>query len=287
MVLKLFSPAKINLFLNVLCRRADGYHELETLFERISLGDVIFLKLIPSGIRLQTNSTNIPQGPKNLVWRAATLLQNRYDVKKGVAIRLQKKIPVAAGLGGGSSNAATVLLGLNRLWKLKLSQKELLGLAAELGSDVPFFVLDTPLALGRGRGEILRKIRPPKTPIWHCLVKPAFGISTKEAYGGLSLKRLTPPRTDVRMLLHSIHRGDSTRVPELLTNSLEVYLNNRVTTIFRIKKELVKNGAFASLMSGSGPTVFGLFCSQTKAARAAKILKKKNKSWQVFVASTF
>ena len=307
MALKLFSPAKINLFLNVLCRRADGYHELETLFERISLGDVIFLKLIPSGIRLQTNSTNIPQGPKNLVWRAATLLQNRYGVKKGVAIRLQKKIPVAAGLGGGSSNAATVLLGLNRLWKLKLSQKELLGLAAELGSDVPFFVLDTPLALGSGRGEILRKIRPPKTPIWHCLVKPAFGISTKEAYGGLSLKRLTPPRTDVKMLLHSIRRGDSARVSGLLTNSLEmtglslaptdvpqvstcgleVYLNKRVTTIFSIKKELVRQGALASLMSGSGSTVFGIFSSKKVAARTAKILKKKNKSWQVFVASTF
>ncbi len=275
-------------------RRADGYHELETLFERISLGDTIFLKTIPSGIRLQTNARNIPSDSSNLVWQAADLLQKRYGVKKGVAIRLVKRIPVAAGLGGGSSNAATVLMGLNRLWKMKLSRKELLSLAAEIGSDVPFFVLDTSFAIGKGRGEILKKINPPKAPIWHCLVKPPFGISTKEAYQGLSKhlkaspkQKLTPLRANVNMLLHSIQKGDQERVKRLLTNSLEVYLDKRLTSILKIKSELIRQGAFVSLMSGSGSTVFGLFRSKLEAARAAKILKKINKTWKVFIASTW
>ncbi len=284
--MKLFSPAKINLFLRVIRRRPDGYHELETLFERISLGDDIYLKRIPSGIRFRTASRNIPSDASNLACRAAQLLKDRFHVAKGVEIRLVKRVPVAAGLGGGSSNAAAVLLGLNRLWKLKLSQKQLLALGAELGSDVPFFILETPFALGTGRGEILRKVSVKKARFWHCLVKPPFGISTKEAYGALRPSSLTPPKANVKMLLHSIQKGDSERLSELLVNSLEVSLNNRVTTISKIKSELVRHGAFASLMSGSGSTVFGIFRSRQKAARAARILKK-NKSWQVFVASTY
>ena len=285
--IQLFSPAKINLFLHVLGRRPDGFHNLETLFERIDLGDTITLKEIPEGIRLKVSTSSIPSDEKNLAWKAARLLQERYQVARGVQIHLRKRIPVAAGLGGGSSNAATVLLGLNRLWKLRLTQKKLLELASELGSDVPFFILDTPLALGSGRGEILKKVSPPKRPIWHCLVKPSFGISTKEAYEGLPVKRLTPPKADVRMLLHSIYQGDSRRVSGLLTNSLEVYLNNRVTTILKIKKELIRHGALGSLMSGSGSTVFGIFRSKMEAARAMKILKSQNQSWQIFTASTW
>ena len=305
--MKLFSPAKVNLYLKVLRRRPDGYHELETLFERISLGDEITLSPATNGIEFKTNSKKIPAGPENLVWRAAQLLKEKFKIKQGVKIYLKKHIPVSAGLGGGSSNAAAVLLGLNRFWKLDLPEKKLLELGASLGSDIPFFILNTPLALGTGRGDILTRIPTPGRKIWHCLVKPPFGISTKEAYQGLNLPSLTPSKSDVRMLIHSIRKGDFRRVSGFLTNSLErtglstaptdvprsrdrgleVSKNKRVITILKIKSELIRQGALGSLMSGSGSTVFGVFRSKRESDRVAKILKKKNKSWQIFVASTF
>ena len=283
--LRLSSPAKINLFLNVLFKRKDGYHEIETLFERISLSDELTLVSSRSGIKIISDSKKLPKGPDNLAYRAAKLLKDRFGIEKGILIKSKKRIPIAAGLGGGSSNAASVLLGLNRLWRLGLSKGELLRAAAKLGSDVPFFILETPFALGRGRGVILRKIKPPGKKIWHCLVKPPFSISTKAAYQRLKTTRLTLKKADVRMLFHSIHKGDSKSLSKLLTNSLEGILNKRVMEIFKIKKELMRRGALGCLLSGSGPTVFGIFSSQETASRAARFLRK-NKRWQVFVAST-
>lgn len=284
--LRLNSPAKINLFLNVLFKRKDGFHEIHTLFERIRLFDELTLIPSRSGIKIITRSKNLPRGSGNICYRAAKLLKDRFKIKRGVLIKIEKRIPIAAGLGGGSSNGASVLLGLNRLWKLGLSKKELLRAGAELGSDVPFFILETPFALGRGRGEILRKIRQPGKKIWHCLVKPPFSISTKAAYQRLKTSSLTPKKADVRMLLHSIHKGDSESLSKLLTNSLEDTLNKRVMAILKIKKELMRHGALGSLVSGSGPTVFGIFSSQDSARKAARGLRK-NRRWQVFVASTF
>ena len=284
--MKLRSYAKVNLFLNVLSKRKDGYHNIETLFERISLFDIITLSPAGSGIRILTDSPLIPRGPKNLAYRAAKILKDKFHIKKGISIRIQKKIPVAAGLGGGSSNAASVLLGLNRAWRLKLSEKELMKLGSELGSDVPFFILNTSFALGKGRGEILKKVKAPGAKIWHCLVKPSFAISTKEAYQSLDQSSLTPKKADVKMLFHSIQKGHSAVLVELLTNSLEVTLNKRVTTILEIKKRLLKEGTLGCLLSGSGPTVFGIFKSRKIAENAARALRK-NKRWQVFVVSTF
>ncbi len=302
--LKLFSPAKINLYLQVIRRRVDGYHDIDTLFERISLTDEITLISSPEMITLAADRNKVPTGPDNLVWRAASLLKETYGVRKGVRIILKKRIPVAAGLGGGSSNAATVLMGLNRFWKLRLSQKKLLILGAKLGSDVPFFILNTSFAHGTGRGEVLEKIPAKTVKIWHCLVKPDFGISTKEAYQGLKCRLfatrsanskddkpaaagLTPPGADAKMLAHSIKKGDIRRLSGLLKNSLEVTLNNKVRIISKIKKELVRQGALASLMSGSGSTVFGIFSSRSAAVQAAGVMRKKNGSWQVFVVSTY
>lgn len=284
--MKLFSPSKINLFLSIRSKRPDGFHEIETLFERISLGDWIRLEPHPSEIRIKSSSKNIPLDGTNLACRAAQLLKDEYKVPSGVCITLEKKTPVAAGLGGGSSNAATVLLGLNKLWKLKIPRKKLAALGARLGSDVSFFVLDVPLALGTGRGEKLKALPAPKRKIWHCLVKPDFGISTKEAYGALRASFLTPQKTNVKMLLQSIQKGDSRRLSGLLKNSLELTLNTRVTTILKIKEELIRQGALGSLMSGSGSTVFGIFNSEQK-ARKASLFFKKYKAWKVYVASTF
>lgn len=289
----------------MLRKRKDGYHEVETLFERISLCDYLTFRRIRSGIQIRSNSRQIPLGPRNLAHRAAKLLKDRFHIKEGIGIKIHKNIPVSAGLGGGSSNAATALLGLNRLWGLRLPRKELLGLASSLGSDVAFFVLGTPFALGRGRGEILKKIRGPRRKIWHCLVKPPFGISTRKAYEALEPSFLTPPKTDVKMLLHSIHKGDSKALSKLLTNSLEstgrsaapadvprvrtrgleLSLNKRVSVISEIKKKLTKAGALGCLMSGSGSSVFGIYRSQKDALKAAGNLRK-NKRWRVFVTST-
>ena len=286
--MKLFSPAKINLFLNVLHKRRDGYHAIETLFERLDLTDTIYLETIPSGIEMTAEGAEkVPVGPENLAWRAAKRLQESTGERRGVRIRLQKRIPVSAGLGGGSSNAATVLLGLNKLWKLRLPKKKLIAIASTIGSDVPFFILEAPLALGTGRGEILKKLPAPRRPIWHVLVKPPFGISTKEAYEGLSGRFLTPQKADVRMLLHSIQKSDSEALSKLLTNSLEVALNKRVRIILGIKKKLLDEGASATLLSGSGSCVFGLFSSEKKALKAAGHLRKNHRTWKVFTASTY
>ncbi len=285
-LLRLFSPAKINLYLHVLGRRPDGYHDLDTLFERISLCDTLTLRKIPSGVRLRCSACGIPKGSGNLAVKAARLLQDKYLIKSGVEITLQKKIPVSAGLGGGSSNAATALVGLNRLWRLRLSRQKLIELAGQLGSDVPFFVLDTPFARGTGRGEVLKRVQGPRKKLWHCLVKPSFGISTRQAYTGIS-RFLTPPKGDVRMLLRLLETGDQEPLSGLLTNSLELALNKRLKTISGIKKKLVLEGAFASLMSGSGSTVFGLFRTEKEARRAAARLKKANRAWRVYTVSTY
>lgn len=291
--MKILSPAKLNLFLHVRSKRRDGYHAIETLFERISLADRLTLEPARSGVRVVSSLKNLPRGPKNIAYRAAKLLKDEFRLPQGVTIRIQKNIPVSAGLGGGSSNAATVLLGLNRLWKLGLSRKTLMCLGARLGSDVPFFLLETPFALGTGRGEKIQKILAPRVKIWHCVVKPSFGISTKKAYQQWAraprpykLPSLTPKKTDVRMLLHSIRKGRRETLTKLLTNSLEVALNKRVGTILKIKEALSRQGALGCLMSGSGSAVFGIYPSKNSALKAARVLRQ-NKRWRVFVVSTF
>lgn len=280
------APAKVNLFLDVLGKRPDGYHELSTLFERVSLCDRLIFS--PSDrIVLSADSRQIPTGPKNLVVRAARLLKTRYGVKAGVRIRLKKRIPVAAGLGGGSSDCAAALLGLNRFWKLGLSRKTLLAHAAELGSDVPFFILETPFAYARGRGERLESVPARGVRFQHVIIKPRFKISTKEAFGALKGLRLTVPKGNVKMRIHAILKGDRKSLGKLLSNSLEAALNKRLTDIQVIKSELAASGASASLLSGSGSAVFGIYGTKAAARKAAGILRKKHRSWQVFVAETY
>ncbi len=159
-------------------------------------------------------------------------------------------------------------------------------LGAQIGSDVSFFLMDSSFAVGRGRGEILKAIAIPGAKIWHCLVKPRFNISTKEAYGSLKASFLTSKKVNVTLCAHSIQKSDWDGLSKLLTNSLELTLNTRVTRISKIKKMLLEKGAVASLMTGSGSAVFGIFSSKSAAASAARILARENKSWKVFVAST-
>jgi 4-diphosphocytidyl-2-C-methyl-D-erythritol kinase len=179
-----------------------------------------------------------------------------------------------------------VLLGLNQLWKLGLSRKKLCALGAKIGSDVPFFVMEERFAEARGRGEILKPLHAPGVKLWHVIVKPSFGISTKMAYGALKLSRLTPATTDVKMHLRSLENGVSGRLSKLLFNSLEVTENKQLISIHKIKKQLLEAGALASLMSGSGSAVFGLFRSHRAALKAMKALKK-HRRYKIFTAATF
>lgn len=271
----------------MLHKRKDGYHEIETLFERIALFDKLTLAKSPNDIFLTTDSPSLTAGKDNLIVRAAILLKERYKVTRGVRIHLEKHIPISAGLGGGSSNAATTILALNRFWKLKLSRQNLFKIGAEIGSDVPFFIMNTTNAFGSGRGEKLNKVALPRKKRWYCLVKPPFGISTREAYEGLAGVQLTPLHANVRMLVRSMQKGDANSLAKQLTNSLELVLNKRVTEISKLKENLLREGALAALLSGSGSSVFGLFSSENKARLAARHLVKKYPKWWVQVVSSF
>lgn len=285
--MKLLARAKINLFLRVVRKRPDGYHELETLFERVSLADELSFRSASDGrVRLVVTGERLGAGPDNLVLRAAELLRRAHGPRLGARIRLVKRIPVSAGLGGGSSDAAAALVGLNRLWRLGLSKRRLLEHAAELGSDVPFFVLDEPFALGTGRGEILRPIRRPAARIWHVLAKPPHGISTRRAYETLPPHGLTPPGADVRMLFRSVRDGNSHLLSRLVTNSLEHADSKRLRKSLELKQDLLDQGALAALLSGSGPTVFGLFSTRSDALRAQRVLRTRHKALKTFVVAT-
>ncbi|MBI3320045.1 MAG: 4-(cytidine 5'-diphospho)-2-C-methyl-D-erythritol kinase, partial [Candidatus Omnitrophica bacterium] len=183
-MLHLRAPAKLNLYLRILGRRPDGYHEMETLFERIDLADELTFSPHSHGITLTCDEPSLDCGPENLITKAASLLQRTCGMTKGAAIHLRKRVPIAGGLGGGSSDAATTLIGLTRLWDLRMSPERLRQLAAELGSDVPFFLQPAAFAIGRGRGEVCEPLSGSLPELWQVLVAPPAQLSTKTVYEG-------------------------------------------------------------------------------------------------------
>jgi len=282
--LTLKSPAKLNLYLDVLRKRSDGYHDIETLFERIDLFDRITLTKIPKGIRLTSNTREIPWDATNLAYRAAELLFQKKGSGKGVHIHLHKRIPIAGGLGGGSSNAATVLLGLNRLFRFHLSQKMLLSLGRRLGSDVPFFLLETPFAIGTNRGDRLIPIRS-SLNILHLIVNNRVKVYTEGVYQQVNFT-LTRKSQGVKILQHFVEKGDLSGLIENCYNALEGSALKACPGILKVKETLTTLGAEGVTLSGSGPTVFGFAksLSQIKALRKA-ILSKYD--WDVFICRTY
>lgn len=270
------APAKVNLCLKVRRRRADGYHEIDTLFERVSICDELRFKKRPSGIRLKCAGRRVQSGPSNLVWRASELLRLRCAVKAGVEIRLTKRIPVAAGLGGGSSDAAAALVGLNRLWRLGLSKKTLLQLALELGSDVPFFVLGVSLAVGRGRGERLEAIRG-RVRLWHVLAFPGLKVPTKEIYGGLSRSDWDPSPLDPARLIRACRRGDAKLLRKLMTNTLGGVCTAKHPALAEVLEAFEEEGALRAMVSGSGSTLFCLARSRKDAQAIARRMRRRFK----------
>ena len=281
MKLKFKTPAKVNLGLHVHGKREDGFHELETIFQMVSLFDDVELELLSSGIKLECDMPGIPTDDTNLVCKAALLLRKSYQVEgKGVSIRLKKKIPFGAGLGGGSGNAAGVLMGLNRLWDLNIDREKLFTLAAELGSDVPFF-LTSPCALGKGRGERL-KVLESCSKFQVLLVFPGFPIATSWVYQNLRLK-LTKRPNNISILRKNLSLSDITSLGSRLYNDLEPVVIQSFPEIQVVKDELGAWGALGVLLSGSGSTVFGIFDDPEKAQVACASL---NGDWERVVTET-
>jgi 4-diphosphocytidyl-2-C-methyl-D-erythritol kinase len=259
------APAKINLMLDVLHKRPDGFHEVEMVMTMIDLADRLEMSEQKRDTIIITSQAGyIPLDEKNLAFQAARLIKERYDVKKGVHIHLDKKIPVAAGLAGGSSDAAATLRGLNRLWGLGIPQEELLALGAELGSDVPFCVTGGT-ALATGRGEVLTPIpNPPQC--WVIVAKPPINVSTAEVYGRLRSEHIQHHPSAERMV-EALTQGSFQQMCQSLGNVLEEVTLKMHPEVQQLKEGMLKLGADGALMSGSGPTVFGLVSKESKVAR--------------------
>ncbi len=273
--LLLESPAKINLRLEILRRREDGYHEIRTIFQKISLSDkLLFTLKKKKGIFITTNQPNLPVGKRNLVYRAAQFMVERTGFQGGIYIQIEKKIPLGAGLGGGSSNAATTLRALNHLLEANLSEKELMGMGKEIGADVPFFFLKGA-AIGSGIGEKLKEVRLPD--LWYILIYPNFEVSTAWAYRNYVLTK-----KKFQINLHKLPESPK-EVSKILWNDLEEVVSRKFPQILRMKEVLYAVGAEGALMTGSGPTVFGVFSKEGGAREAFKKLKPiaKGKGWLV------
>lgn len=258
------APAKINLSLDVLYKREDGFHEVEMIMTTVDLADRIYLKDIQNDeIKIVSHSRYIPNDNRNLAYQAADLIKRKCSIKKGVEIEIEKTIPVAAGLAGGSSDAAATLRGLNKLWNLGLTLDELAEMGAAIGSDVSFCVYGGT-ALATGRGEIIKHIQAPPN-CWVVLAKPTIGVSTADVYKSLDISKISHPNT--KEMLHAIENQDYKSVCNAMGNVLESVTLKNYPEVQHIKSQMEKFGADAVLMSGSGPTVFGLVEHETRMHR--------------------
>jgi 4-diphosphocytidyl-2-C-methyl-D-erythritol kinase len=297
MFMKLLSPAKLNLVLKVVGRRPDGYHDLRTLFERISLNDTLTFRPIKSGIRITCDQRSVPCDQRNLAWRAARMLQEGEGVGRGVWIDIQKHIPVAAGLAGGSSNAATTLLGLNRVWGLELPKRKLIAYAKRLGSDVAFFLHDCSFALGTGRGDRIRPLDI-RGKFWHVLITPKAPLLTKDVYGAYAAyffrptsspgkrgaARLTKSIDNVSMLSRSLKMSDIAGAQRSLLNDLEGPIGRLRPELLTLKEKLEDFQPYGVCFSGSGPSLFALTRDRAEAESIAARFRRRYK--QVFVVAT-
>ncbi|RQW18087.1 4-(cytidine 5'-diphospho)-2-C-methyl-D-erythritol kinase [Bacillus sp. C1-1] len=258
------APAKINLSLDVLRKRNDGYHEVKMIMTMVDLADRIDLTNCDSGkITVDVSEGFVPNDERNFAYQAAALLKKKYKVSAGVHIYITKRIPVAAGLAGGSSDAAATLKGLNQLWELGLTLDQLAELGAEIGSDVSFCVYGGT-ALATGRGEIIDSI-PSPPPLWVILAKPPIGVSTKEIYGNVKLHRAKHADTDA--MLTALENQDTDGIFAHLHNTLEDVTLELYPEVKHLKDQMKRFGADAVLMSGSGPTVFGLVKTESRVNR--------------------
>lgn len=278
--MRLRAFAKINLGLDILRKREDGYHEVRMIMQTIQMYDVLEMKRVKKpGISLSVNYPYIPSDERNLVYKAAKLLMDEFQVKEGVDIRLEKFIPVAAGMAGGSSDAAAAMVGINHLFKLGLSEKDLMDRAVNIGADVPYCIM-RGTALAEGIGEKLTRIA--QVPDCYVLIgKPGIGVSTKTAYESLQLDKIQS-HPDIDGMIRDIENGNLLAMTDKMGNVFESGIIRKYPVIGEIKDLMEANGALKAMMSGSGPTVFGIFDDREKMEAAAAVLRQSNLAKTVF-----
>lgn len=282
-MIALEANAKINLTLDILGTRPDGYHEVAMVMQEVSLHDTLTLEKTPGQIELYIEGSNLPADESNLCWKAARLVQETCQLTGGVEMHLTKRIPLAAGLAGGSADAAAVLKGMNQLYELGLTEEQLCGLGAKLGSDIPFCIMGGTM-LATGRGELLERL-PSFPETYVVLAKPAIGVSTAWAYKTYDAG-YAGPHPDNEAMLEEIRAGNREKAASLLCNVLESVTIGKHAVIDDYKQLMLQQGAMASMMSGSGPTVFGLTTSKEIADRVAAALQQSDAAAAVFVART-
>ena len=280
-VISLKAPAKVNLFLEILGKRDDGYHEIETIMQEIDLADSLQFEETQEGVTLECNDKNIPANQDNLVCKAANLILEECGIKKGVLINLEKNIPVGAGLGGGSSDAATTLKALNSLWKVGLNNEELMEFAAKLGSDIPFFI-NGKTALCRGRGELITPVEV-RNRMDYIILFPRVHISTETIYKNLKID-LTKKRKDVSFFLDALKYSEVAGISKLLFNRLEEIIFATYPDLLQVKSTLESFDFCGLSISGSGSAFFGL-CNDRHQAEVIKSKVELSGMGNVFVAT--
>jgi len=282
---KVYANAKINLALDVLGKREDGYHELSTIMQTVGFRDKLYIrKLYTSRIKVSSNAKWLPTDERNLAYRAAKMLLERFESPFGVFIEIDKRIPICAGLGGGSADAAAALLGVKRLLNLRMSMDELMEIGARLGADVPFCLMKGT-ALAGGIGEELTPLKP--CPDVHILIaKPPVSVSTKEVFRQFRLENVAK-RPNINKMILDIENGDIKAVAAGLSNVLESVTAKEFVVIERLKRIMLANGALGSVMSGSGPTVFGMFEDKSAAQKALLVIRSDLSVREVFLTNIF
>lgn len=285
--IELKALAKINLGLDVLRRREDGYHEVRMIMQTIGLSDELEIRKIKQpGIQVETNLYYLPTNENNLVYKAAQLLKDEFGLRDGIGIRLRKRIPVAAGMAGGSSDAAAVLWGMNQMYKLGLSRQELMDRGVKLGADVPYCVL-RGTALAEGIGEKL-SVLPPMPKCYILIAKPGISVSTKFVYENLHANDLRPEQhPDVDAMIRAMEKKDLGLLASRMGNVLETVTVPAYPMIDEIKRFMVEYGALGAMMSGSGPTVFGIYDTRGKARQAYRELRSRKLAKQVYLTTPY
>ena len=273
--------AKINLGLDVLRRREDGYHELKMIMQTVNLYDQLHLEIMDEpGITMTSNLSSLPCNDSNLAVKAARLMIDTYQIKQGISIELSKHIPIAAGMAGGSADAAAVLKGMNELFELGASNEELMKLGVQLGADIPYCIMEGT-ALSEGIGEVLTPL--PAIPACHILVvKPNISVSTKFVYQNLKITEDTI-HPDIDGIVDAIVHKNLKGIVDRLDNVLETVTVPKYPKVTEIKEEMMRLGAMGALMSGSGPTVFGIFEHHSDAKKAYDEFKKGPYRSQTFL----
>jgi len=270
------SYSKINLTLNILARREDGYHEVETIMQSINLADKVIITEESEGIKIKCNHPQVPVDNQSLAYRSAEKIIKKFGIERGVKIEIDKIIPLASGMAGGSANSATILVGINKLFNLNLSNKNLREMGEELGMDVPFCI-QNGTALAYQRGEKITPLLPINPPLWIVIINPGFKISTQWAYNNLDLKEIKRGKGNTKAMLAVLKEGKPQEIAKNLFNSFEGLIIKKYPEIRRAKDRLINEGALGALMSGSGPTLFGIAQNKEKALQIYEKLKPEYK----------